>query len=130
MKLWMLPSGFSGMNPGIKQLFPFSENSTSATPFIITGPCSVETPEQLESTVSQSADNGISLIRAGVWKSRTSTKPISLTIKNNILKLLFLIMANSKNNILLTDDLNLIEIKNQNSRRKPEPEENNAYFKV
>ena len=107
MKLWMLPSGFSGMNPGIKQLFPFSENSTSATPCIITGPCSVETPEQLESTVSQLADNGISLIRAGVWKSRTSTKPISLTIKNNILKLLFLIMANSKNNILLNVNLYL-----------------------
>jgi len=40
------------MNPAIKQLFPFLENSTSATPFIIAGPCSVETPEQLESIAS------------------------------------------------------------------------------
>lgn len=59
------------MNPSIKQLFPFLENSTSESPFIIAGPCSVETPEQLESTVSQLASNGISLIRAGVWKPRT-----------------------------------------------------------
>jgi len=49
---------------------------------------------------SQLAGNGISLIRTGVWKPRTRPKPISLTIKNNILKLLFLIMANSKNIIL------------------------------
>ena len=67
----MLLGGFLSMNPGIQQLFPFLENSPSTAPFIIAGPCSVETPEQLESTVSQLAGNGISLIRAGVWKPRT-----------------------------------------------------------
>ena len=59
------------MNPSIKQLFPFLEDSQLSTPFLIAGPCSVETPEQLDSTVSQLAANGISLIRAGVWKPRT-----------------------------------------------------------
>lgn len=59
------------MNPGIQQLFPFLEGTPSTAPFIIAGPCSVETPEQLESTVSQLTGDGISLIRAGVWKPRT-----------------------------------------------------------
>lgn len=40
-------------------------------PFIISGPCSVETPQQLDATVSQLAENGINLIRGGVWKPRT-----------------------------------------------------------
>lgn len=59
------------MNPSIKQLFPFLENSQLGTPFLIAGPCSVETPEQLDSTVRQLAANGLSIIRAGVWKPRT-----------------------------------------------------------
>ncbi len=59
------------MNPSIKKLFPFLEDSELGSPFLIAGPCSVETPEQLDSTVSQLAANGISLIRAGVWKPRT-----------------------------------------------------------
>lgn len=70
-KLWRLTHGFFGMNPSIKQLFPFLKDSQSETPFLIAGPCSVETPEQLDSTVRHLAANGVSLIRAGVWKPRT-----------------------------------------------------------
>lgn len=70
-KLWAHSLGLSDMNPSIKQLFPFLKDSQLGAPFLIAGPCSVETPEQLDSTVSQLATNGISLIRAGVWKPRT-----------------------------------------------------------
>jgi chorismate mutase len=42
-----------------------------ASPLIIAGPCSVETPEQLEKTVEALAKSGIKIIRAGVWKPRT-----------------------------------------------------------
>jgi chorismate mutase len=59
------------MNPSIKQLFPFLEDSQVGSPFLIAGPCSVETPEQLDSTVGQLAANGVTLIRAGIWKPRT-----------------------------------------------------------
>ncbi len=41
------------------------------SPFIIAGPCSVETPQQLDDTVSQLKANGINLFRGGVWKPRT-----------------------------------------------------------
>jgi len=37
----------------------------------IAGPCSAESPEQLENTVSQLVSQGIDTIRAGVWKPRT-----------------------------------------------------------
>lgn len=40
-------------------------------PFIIAGPCSVETPEQLRMTVDQLVQEGIHWIRGGVWKPRT-----------------------------------------------------------
>ena len=40
-------------------------------PMIIAGPCSVETPEQLDQTVSELVSNGITTIRGGVWKPRT-----------------------------------------------------------
>ena len=40
-------------------------------PFIIAGPCSVETPEQLDKTVAQLVSYGIKIIRGGVWKPRT-----------------------------------------------------------
>ncbi len=42
-----------------------------ASPLYITGPCSVETPGQLEATVSDLAERGFKLIRGGVWKPRT-----------------------------------------------------------
>lgn len=40
-------------------------------PYIIAGPCSAETPEQLLSTASALAAQGIEVFRAGVWKPRT-----------------------------------------------------------
>ncbi len=41
------------------------------TPFLIAGPCSAETPEQLLDTARQLAPQGIDLFRAGIWKPRT-----------------------------------------------------------
>lgn len=41
------------------------------SPLIIAGPCSVETPEQLDSTVQGLVENGIKVVRGGVWKPRT-----------------------------------------------------------
>ena len=38
---------------------------------IIAGPCSIETPEQLDKTVSGLVDQGVRIIRGGVWKPRT-----------------------------------------------------------
>ena len=40
-------------------------------PLIIAGPCSVETPEQLDRTVGELVKEGITSIRGGVWKPRT-----------------------------------------------------------
>lgn len=40
-------------------------------PWVIAGPCSVETPEQLDQTVAGLVENGIKIIRGGVWKPRT-----------------------------------------------------------
>ena len=40
-------------------------------PWVITGPCSAETEEQLLETVEQLVKNGFTTIRAGVWKPRT-----------------------------------------------------------
>jgi chorismate mutase len=59
------------MNPRIAALFPFLAEQPAKGPLLIAGPCSVETPEQLDATVSLLAANGVSLIRAGVWKPRT-----------------------------------------------------------
>jgi len=70
-KLWGVELGFTFMNPRIAALFPFLADQASEEPFLIAGPCSVETPEQLEATVSLLAANGVSMIRAGVWKPRT-----------------------------------------------------------
>lgn len=41
------------------------------SPLIIAGPCSVETPMQLDKTVEALVNKGIQIIRAGVWKPRT-----------------------------------------------------------
>lgn len=59
------------MNPSMTHLFPFAEINSEKAPFIIAGPCSVETPEQLDTTVEKLAKAGIRLIRSGVWKPRT-----------------------------------------------------------
>ena len=40
-------------------------------PFLIAGPCSVESPEQLRKTVGTFPSLGIKLIRGGIWKPRT-----------------------------------------------------------
>ena len=40
-------------------------------PFIIAGPCSAETQEQVLCTAKQLKDAGFTLFRAGVWKPRT-----------------------------------------------------------
>ncbi|MFD2203493.1 chorismate mutase [Shivajiella indica] len=46
-------------------------NLQESNPLIIAGPCSVETPQQLEKTVEVLVNNGIRIIRGGVWKPRT-----------------------------------------------------------
>lgn len=43
----------------------------SQSPFIIAGPCSAETEEQLFETTAAIKEQGINMIRAGVWKPRT-----------------------------------------------------------
>jgi chorismate mutase len=43
----------------------------NARPFLIAGPCSAETEEQVLATAHGLADAGIDLFRAGVWKPRT-----------------------------------------------------------
>jgi chorismate mutase len=40
-------------------------------PFLIAGPCSVESPEQLRKTLETFPALGIKLIRGGIWKPRT-----------------------------------------------------------
>ena len=40
-------------------------------PLVIAGPCSAETEEQVLSTATQLAANGVKIFRAGVWKPRT-----------------------------------------------------------
>lgn len=44
---------------------------TTETPFIIAGPCSAETEEQMINVASQLKDAPICMMRAGVWKPRT-----------------------------------------------------------
>ena len=40
-------------------------------PFLIAGPCSAETEEQVMATAKQLAANGVKIMRAGIWKPRT-----------------------------------------------------------
>lgn len=40
-------------------------------PFLIAGPCSAETEEQVMATARQLAANGVKIMRAGIWKPRT-----------------------------------------------------------
>jgi chorismate mutase len=40
-------------------------------PFIVSGPCSCETEEQMMETAVRLKDQGISALRAGIWKPRT-----------------------------------------------------------
>lgn len=52
-------------------LQPLQLESTVSKPLVIAGPCSVETPEQLDRTVAGLVEAGIRIIRGGVWKPRT-----------------------------------------------------------
>ena len=49
-------------------LLPGIENKR---PFIIAGPCSAETEEQVMETARQLAAKGVKMFRAGIWKPRT-----------------------------------------------------------
>ena len=40
-------------------------------PFVLAGPCSAETEEQVMATAKQLRDKGCHMFRAGVWKPRT-----------------------------------------------------------
>ncbi len=55
----------------IQTFLPFSSNRTVG-PFIISGPCSAETREQVLATARQLAATGVvDVLRAGIWKPRT-----------------------------------------------------------
>ncbi len=45
--------------------------SDNVRPYVIAGPCSAETEEQVMTTAQQLADKGCHIFRAGVWKPRT-----------------------------------------------------------
>lgn len=52
-------------------LLPLNLPSDHARPFVIAGPCSAETEEQVMQTASELAAKGCHIFRAGVWKPRT-----------------------------------------------------------
>jgi chorismate mutase len=52
-------------------LKPLLSENQASKPLVIAGPCSVETPEQLDRTVAGLVEAGIKIIRGGVWKPRT-----------------------------------------------------------
>lgn len=52
-------------------LQPLNLPSDNERPFVIAGPCSAETEEQVMTTAKQLADKGCHIFRAGVWKPRT-----------------------------------------------------------
>lgn len=53
------------------ELQPLGLPSDSERPFIIAGPCSAETEEQVMTTARQLAEKGCHMFRAGIWKPRT-----------------------------------------------------------
>lgn len=52
-------------------LQPLNLPSNSERPFVIAGPCSAETEEQVMNTAKQLAGKGFRIYRAGIWKPRT-----------------------------------------------------------
>ena len=52
-------------------LTPLNFPSTKDRPFVIAGPCSAETEEQVLTTARQLAAHGCRMFRAGAWKPRT-----------------------------------------------------------
>ncbi len=53
------------------ELKPLGLPSDNERPFVIAGPCSAETEEQVMTTAKQLAHKGCHMFRAGVWKPRT-----------------------------------------------------------
>lgn len=53
------------------ELTPLGLPSDNERPFVIAGPCSAETEEQVMTTAKQLAKKGCHMFRAGVWKPRT-----------------------------------------------------------
>lgn len=53
------------------ELEPLNLPSDQTRPFVIAGPCSAETEEQVMTTARQLAEKGCHMFRAGVWKPRT-----------------------------------------------------------
>lgn len=53
------------------ELKPLSLPSDNERPFVIAGPCSAETEEQVMTTAKDLADKGCHMFRAGIWKPRT-----------------------------------------------------------
>lgn len=55
----------------VLELEPLNLPSDNARPFVIAGPCSAESEEQVMQTASELASKGCHIFRAGVWKPRT-----------------------------------------------------------
>ncbi len=53
------------------ELSPINLPSDNERPFVIAGPCSAETEEQVVTTAKQLFEKGCHLFRAGIWKPRT-----------------------------------------------------------
>lgn len=53
------------------ELQPLNLPCDKQRPFVIAGPCSAETEEQVMTTATQLAQKGCHIFRAGVWKPRT-----------------------------------------------------------
>ncbi len=53
------------------ELQPLNLPSDQKRPFVIAGPCSAETEEQVMATANDLAQKGCHMFRAGVWKPRT-----------------------------------------------------------
>lgn len=53
------------------ELSPLGLPNDNERPFVIAGPCSAETEEQIMTTALQLASKGCHMFRAGIWKPRT-----------------------------------------------------------
>ena len=58
------------------ELQPLNLPSDNPRPFVIAGPCSAETEEQVITTAKQLKQLGCHMFRAGIWKPRTKPKPV------------------------------------------------------
>ncbi|MGI8893266.1 MAG: chorismate mutase [Bacteroidia bacterium] len=53
------------------EISPLNQWLKGEKPYLIAGPCSIESEEQITKTAVQLKDKGVSLIRAGAWKPRS-----------------------------------------------------------